>query len=279
MSERKYTLAAPARFSGVGAHTGKFVRVVLEPSDVGRVVFRRRDLDSLVVAVDPARSGARNCTLLSGEGACVRTVEHLLAALLMCGIDSAEVELDGEEVPILDGSALPLVRIIREAGKSPLADSRRVLVLAKPLALEEGPASIVLEPSGGFEISYSIEYRHPLIGEQRVSFRLDEDTFRTQIAPARTFGFLKDAEKLRAKGLALGSSLENTVVLDDERVVNPPLRFPDEFVRHKVLDLVGDLALLGAPLRTRVSAVRAGHDLHLRAVRALHENKAEFFQA
>ena len=279
VSERQHTLAGPADFSGIGAHTGRIVRVVLSPSDSGRIVFRRRDLDGLPVGVDPARAGAQSCTFLFSEGARVRTVEHLLAALLMCGVDSAEVVLDGEEIPVLDGSASPLVRLVENAGTRELDADRVPLILAKPFIVDEGRASILFEPASELEVSYVIEYPHPAIGRQELSLRLDGETFRTQVAPARTFGFLKDAERLKAMGLALGSSVDNTIVLDDDELVNPPLRFADEFVRHKILELVGDLALLGAPLRARVSARRAGHDLHLRAVRALHERRAEFFRS
>jgi len=272
-----HTLGASVEFSGVGAHTGRVVRVVINPSDAGRVVFRRRDLDGLGVEVDPERAETQSCTLLAGEGACVRTVEHLLASLLMCGVDSAEVTLDGEEVPILDGSASPFVEAVEGAGRRPLRRDRRVLVLAKALFLDDGAASISLEPAPDLEVSYLIEYPHPAIGRQEMSLRLDGKSFKERIAPARTFGFLKDVSKLKALGRARGSSLENTVALDDTGVVNPPLRFPDEFVRHKILDLVGDLALLGAPLRARVRALRAGHALHLRAVRALQRGREEFF--
>jgi UDP-3-O-[3-hydroxymyristoyl] N-acetylglucosamine deacetylase len=274
MAERKHTLAGPARFSGVGAHTGRFVRVTLKPSDGGRVFFRRSDLAGLVIGLDPARAEAQSCTVLRAEGGAVRTVEHLLAALLMCGVDSAEVELDGEEVPVLDGSAAPLVELVRREGKRELDEERTVLAVSEPLTLVEGDASICFEPAAGLEVSYLIEYGHPAIGRQEMSLELNEETFRTGVAPARTFGFLKDAEALRARGLALGSSLENAVVLDDAGVVNPPLRFPDEFVRHKILDLAGDLALLGAPLRARVTARRAGHGLHQRAVRELSRTAA-----
>lgn len=275
MSERKNTLAASAHFSGVGAHSGRIVRAALKPSDAGRIFFRRSDLGGLVIGLDPARAESPNCTVLRGEGGAVRTVEHLLAALLMSGLDSVEVELDGEEIPILDGSAAPLVELVRRAGKRELAEGRTILALREPLTLADGPASICFEPAAGLEISYLIEYKHPAIGRQELSLALDEETFRTGVAPARTFGFLKDAEMLKARGLALGSSLENAVVLDDAGVVNPPLRFPDEFVRHKILDLAGDLALLGAPLRARVTARRAGHGLHQRAVRELSRVVAE----
>ncbi len=263
-----HTLAREACFAGVGAHTGAEVRVRLRPSDQGRIVFLRTDLGGLIIPVNAASAQASQCMVLSEGGARVRTVEHLLAALLMSGVDSLEVELDGEEIPILDGSAAPLVEILEEAGRRPLSGPRRYLRVVRPLLVADGRSAVAFEPASNFEVSYEIDYPHPLIGEQKLALALDPEAFRSQVAPARTFGFLKDAERLRAQGLALGSSLENTLVLDDRGLVNPPLRFPDEFVRHKVLDLVGDLALLGAPLLGRVAARRAGHSLHLRAVQA-----------
>jgi len=268
--EQMQTLAREACFAGVGAHTGAEVRVRLRPSGQGRVVFRRMDLGGREVSVHPARAESSQCTVLFDGGVKIRTVEHLLAALMMGGVDSVEVELDGEEIPILDGSAAPLADIIVEAGLRPLSEPRRPFQVMKPLRVEDGRSAVSFEPHLSFEVSYAIEYDNPLIGKQELGLSLDPRTFRAEIAPARTFGFLKDAERLRAKGLARGSSVENTVVLDDRGLVNPPLRFPDEFVRHKILDLIGDLALLGAPFQGRVTASRAGHSLHLRAVQALH---------
>ena len=264
--EPLHTLAREARFAGVGAHTGVEVRVRLRPSDQGRVVFLRRDLGGLIIPVNPASAQASQCTVLSEGGVRVRTVEHLLAALLMTGVDSLEVELDGEEIPILDGSAAPLLEILEQAGRRPLSSPRRFLRVGRPLLVADGRSSVAFEPASNFEVSYEIDYSHPLIGRQELTLELGPEVFRSQVAPARTFGFLKDAERLRAQGLALGSSLDNTLVLDDRGLVNPPLRFADEFVRHKILDLVGDLALLGAPLLGRVTARRAGHGLHLLAV-------------
>jgi UDP-3-O-[3-hydroxymyristoyl] N-acetylglucosamine deacetylase len=267
--EPMQTLAREASFAGVGAHTGAEVRVRLRPSGQGRVVFRRMDLGGREVSVDPARAESSRCMVLFDGVVKILTVEHLLAALLMSGVDSVEVELDGEEIPILDGSAAPLVDLILRAGLQPLPQPRPVLRVKKHLRVEEGRSVVSFEPASAFEVLYEIEYQHPLIGKQELALALDPEAFRSQVAPARTFGFLKDAEQLRARGLARGSSVENSLVLDDRGLVNPPLRFPDEFVRHKILDLVGDLALLGAPLQGRVTARRAGHTLHLRAVRAL----------
>jgi len=269
MKAHKHTLMKEVAFSGVGVHSGKPVKLALRPSDSGRLVFRRMDLDGLELLPEPLSFGARNCTFLQRSEVRVRTVEHLLAALSMSGVDSATIELDAEEVPILDGSAAPFVKAIAAAGTTPIPAERKFLRVLKPFRLQEGDVFVAFVPDEAFRVSYTIEFSHPLIGRQDLSLALTPDSFAEEIAPARTFGFLKDAEIMRAMGLALGSSLENSVVLDDTNVVNPPLRFHDEFVRHKILDLVGDMAVVGAPLVGHVLASKAGHALHLRALHSL----------
>lgn len=266
------TLAAPVSFEGIGVHSGRPVRLRLLPSRRPGIVFRRTDLGNAEMSLSAARAEARNCTVLQGEPFSVRTVEHLLAALWIPGIDSLVVELDGDEVPIMDGSAEPFARAIQTAGVEALPSSGGTLSVVKPFRLEDGEAEIVFSPAGSdgdLEATYTIVFPHPAIGEQTLRRPLRWDVFIREIAPARTFGFYKDVDQLRARGLALGSSFENSIVLDEMSVMNGQLRFPDEFVRHKLLDLAGDLALLGRPLRARVSAVKAGHRLHHEAVRFL----------
>jgi UDP-3-O-[3-hydroxymyristoyl] N-acetylglucosamine deacetylase len=269
MVAHKHTLKKEVGFSGVGVHSGKPVKLALKPSDSGRLVFRRMDLGGLELLPEPLSFGARNCTFLQKSEGRVQTVEHLLAALSMSGVDSVTIELDAEEVPILDGSAAPFVRAIAAAGTTPVPAGRKFLRVLKPFRLQEGDAFVAFAPDEAFRVSYTIEFSHPLIGRQELSLTLTPDSFAEEIAPARTFGFLRDAEKMRALGLALGSSLENSVVLDDKNVVNPPLRFHDEFVRHKILDLVGDMAVAGTALVGHVEAAKAGHALHLRALHSL----------
>jgi UDP-3-O-[3-hydroxymyristoyl] N-acetylglucosamine deacetylase len=266
MKAQKRTLKTEVAFSGVGVHSGKSVDLTLKPSDSGRLVFRRMDLGGLELVPEPLAFGARACTFLQKSEGRVQTVEHLLAALSLSGVDSATIELDAEEVPILDGSAAPFVRAIAAAGTTPIEIERKFLRVLKPFRLQEGDIFVAFTQDEAFRVTYAIEFAHPLIGRQELSLVLTPESFAEEIAPARTFGFLKDADKMRAMGLALGSSLENSVVLDDANVVNPPLRFHDEFVRHKILDLVGDLAVAGAPLLGHVQAVKAGHALHLRAL-------------
>jgi UDP-3-O-[3-hydroxymyristoyl] N-acetylglucosamine deacetylase len=260
---------------GVGVHSGKPVRLNLVPSEDGGIVFRRSDLGGIETPLASAGFEARNSTAVVGDRFRVLTVEHLLATLLANGVGSAVIVLDADEVPIMDGSAQPFVRALVEAGTRALAAPGRGLRIARPFAVSDGGSSIVAEPPSGedvLDLSYTIEYPHPAIGCQSLSVRLSPQAFAREIAPARTFGFLGDVEELRRRGLALGASYDNTVVLDADKVVSGPLRFPDEFVRHKLLDLVGDLALLGRPLAGRVTAHKAGHRLHLEAVKFLLAN-------
>lgn len=269
---KKHTLARKVSFSGVGIHSGEQVRLSLKPSQSGKIVFRRLDLGGLEVAPDPRKVDALNCSCLVFESGRIQTLEHLLAALFVLGIDSLDIELEGSEIPILDGSAAPLVRAVLEAGAIPTDHRRRVVRLLKPHTLEDNGARLSFAPASDLAVSYAIDFDHPLIGRQEVSFDLTREAFVEEIAPARTFGFLKDAAELQKRGLARGGTPENAVILDDERVISGSLRFRDEFVRHKVLDLLGDLALFGFPLLGRFEAERAGHRLHLRAVVFLLEN-------
>ncbi len=271
--DRQQTLARPVTCRGIGVHSGQAARLTLLPAppDTG-LVFVRTDLPGLPVI--PARAanvvGTTLATSLGREGAEVSTVEHLLAALHGLGIDNAVAEVDGPEVPIMDGSAAPFVRLLDAAGRVVLDAPRRTLVVDRPVRVREGGREIAVEPADRLEIAYEIAFDHPAIPPQSLTLAVDPARFVAELAPARTFGFLAEVEALKARGLARGGSLENAVVVGPDRVLNPEgLRFPDEFVRHKALDLVGDLALLGLPLRGRVSVSRGGHQLHTRLVRAL----------
>jgi UDP-3-O-[3-hydroxymyristoyl] N-acetylglucosamine deacetylase len=267
------TIGRRIELSGVGVHSGRAVRLSLVPSGSGGVVFRRIDLGGAEMRLLLESIESRNSTTLVGAAFRVQTVEHLLAALFAFGVGSLVVELDAGEVPIMDGSAAPFAEALAAAGTRPLVETVEPFVIRAPLSVREGGAEVVFEPPDpgdpGLDLSYTIIYDHPAIGIQTRSVRLTSGTFAREIAPARTFGFLKDADALRRQGLALGSSLENTVVLDDDGVVSGPLRFSDEFVRHKLLDLAGDLALAGRPILGRVTARKAGHRLHLAAVKRL----------
>ncbi len=271
MIEKK-TVKKEVFISGVGIHSGQQISLTLRPSACGRIVFRRLDLGGREVEVDPLRVESENSSSLVSEGCAVQTVEHLLAVLYILGIDSLEIDLDGGEIPIMDGSALPLARAILESGLSRLPGRRKAVRILKPYTLQEGQTSLSFSPDQDFRLTYVIDFSHPAIGRQTLSFSPTRESFLAEIAPARTFGFLKDVPELWKKGLAKGGTLENAVVLDDEKVINGPLRFPDEFVRHKILDLIGDLALWGHPLLGHFQAWRAGHNLHLETVRFLLRN-------
>lgn len=265
----KATLKTEARLQGIGIHTGKEVDLCLKPSSSGEIVFRRVDLDGIEVKLDPRRVKTKNSTYLDSRGCQIKTLEHLLAVLYMFDIDSVIVEMNADEIPIMDGSAAPLVEAIRGAGIERLPEERVQLHILKPHQIKEEDASISFYPDMDFKISYCIEYDHPLIKKQELSLSVNKESFAAEIAPSRTFGFLKDVPALRAQNLALGGSLDNAVVLDNKGLLGGSLRFPDEFVRHKILDLVGDLSLLRSPVTGHFQAHRAGHRLHLKAVRFL----------
>ncbi|MCC7382567.1 MAG: UDP-3-O-acyl-N-acetylglucosamine deacetylase [Deltaproteobacteria bacterium] len=262
--------------AGTGLHSGRVVRFALLPAAPSAgIVFIRTDTHPAVEI--PARAAqvteTRLATTLGRDGVTIGTVEHLLAALHGLGIDNARVELDGPEVPIMDGSAAPFVELIR-AGGGTIAQSRpkRFVIVKRPIEVrdDDGERFARLEPASSFEIDCTVDFGHPLIRDQRFQLAASDRTFLREISRARTFGFARDVEAMRAAGLALGGSLENAVVVDDYSVQNPEgLRFPDEFVRHKVLDAIGDLALLGAPLIGRYVANKSGHALNTRLVAAL----------
>jgi UDP-3-O-[3-hydroxymyristoyl] N-acetylglucosamine deacetylase len=238
--------------------------------------FRRTDLgDFEVPATVQNLAGIQLATGLARDQVSVETVEHLLAALVSMGIDNVVVELNSPEVPIMDGSAAPFIYLIQEAGVKRQQARRKFLKIVRPIALSRGDKRIALYPSDHFKVTYSISYDHPLLRHQSRTLRITEDSFIEEIAPARTFTFLKDVEMLRQNGLALGGSLENAIVLGETGVLNNPLRFDDEFVRHKILDAVGDLALVGYPVIGHLVAHRAGHALHTEfAARILEEAHA-----
>lgn len=274
--EHQQTIASPAGTSGIGLHTGVPVnlRLVPAPANTG-IVFRRTDLEGFSIEAH-ARNVARvsYATSLMKKGVLISTTEHLLSALAAANVDNVVVEIDNLELPILDGSALPFIRLIAQAGLRRLRARRTYAKVLKPVEVVDGPKRIAVYPSTGFCITYRIAFLHPLIGEQTLEFFPARGNYETEIAPARTFGFIEEVEMLRKSGLVRGGSLENAVVLTREGVLNPEgLRFPDEFCRHKVLDLVGDLALLGRPLIGHVVATRAGHAMHIALLARLLREK------
>jgi UDP-3-O-[3-hydroxymyristoyl] N-acetylglucosamine deacetylase len=262
MSYRR-TLRRSVGCTGIGLHSGKRVRLDLRPAPPEHGIrFRRTDVGVEIPATLESLGGVDHATRLVRDGVCIDTVEHLLSALFALGVDDAIVEVDGPEVPVLDGSAAPFVILIHEAGLKPLAVVRRHLKVLRPVEVVRGGKTMRISPSDHFRVSYAIGFDHPLLRHQTVSVRVTSETFVEMVAPARTFGFLRDVETLRQSGLALGGSLENAVVIGETGVLNNKLRFEDEFVRHKVLDAIGDLSLLGHPVVGHLEAVKAGHALH-----------------
>ena len=271
---RQRTLKSLIRASGVGLHTGQKVRMTLRPAPVDTgIVFRRVDLASPVDI--PARAElvgeARLASTLVKGDVKVHTVEHLMSAFGGLGVDNAFVDLDAPELPIMDGSASPFVLLIQQAGIEQQAAPKRFLRVKKSIEVNDGDKWARLEPYEGYRLSFSIDFRHPVIEKSTQSVVVDfaETSYLKEIARARTFGFMHEVENLRESGLALGGGLENAVVLDEYRVLNAEgLRFADEFIRHKLLDAVGDLYLLGKPLLGAFSAHKSGHALNNRLLRA-----------
>ncbi len=258
------TIRVPVHCTGVGLHSGAPVSLRILPAAAGTgIVFHRTDLESF-----PVEASGRNvarvsyATSLMKRGVLISTTEHLLSAFIGVGIDNAIVELDNLELPILDGSAQPFVEMIQRAGIRKQRRSRTYLRIVRDIELREGDKFIAVYPGETYSVSYSINFPHPLIGKQSFGVRLTNGSYLKEIAPARTFGFLHEAEAMRQQGLIRGASTENAIVLDRNEVLNPPLRFADEFVRHKVLDLIGDLALIGKQILGSVVADRAGHAMH-----------------
>jgi UDP-3-O-[3-hydroxymyristoyl] N-acetylglucosamine deacetylase len=269
------TLRRQISCAGIGLHSGNKVTLTLKPAlpDTG-VVFRRTDLGLEIPATVKHLAAFQYATVLGRDGATVDTVEHLLAALVSVGIDNIVVELNHNEVPIMDGSAAPFLYLIQEAGIRRLSAPRRYLKILRPVQIANGDKRIAIYPSDHFKVTYTISFDHPMLRHQSRTERITEYSFAESIAPARTFGFLKEVESLRQNGLALGGSLENAIVIGDAGVLNA-LRFEDEFVRHKILDAIGDLALVGHPIIGHVVAHRAGHALHTAlAARLLEEHDA-----
>jgi len=273
----QHTLAAPVSINGIGLHTGVTVNVRLCPAPANRgIVFKRTDLESFAIEAH-SRYVARvsYATSLMRKGVLISTTEHLLSALAGLNVDNAYVELDNLELPILDGSALPFVKFIAKAGVRRQRARRTYVKVVRPVEVAEGDKRLAVYPSETLEINYRILFPHPLIGEQTLEFAPNPTNYAAEIAPARTFGFLEEVELLKKSGLIRGGSLENAVVLTRNTVLNPEgLRFPDEFCRHKVLDLIGDLALLGRPLLGHVVAERAGHAMHAQLVARLLREKS-----
>ncbi len=278
MSANQRTLRSEVSFSGVGLHSGAQATLVFRPAPVNSgIKFVRSDLAARpeiradVKNAVPSGDHARR-TILGRDDVTISTVEHVLAAVHGLGIDNVTIELNTSEPAEPDGSSAPFVDVLKRAGVVEQDSAKRFIEVKTPVALTEDGVELVALPHPGLRISFTIHYDHPLIGTQFASFDISEQVFEEQIAPARTFSLLKDVEALRGQGLIKGGSLGNSIVIGDEKILNEgPLRFPDEFVRHKILDLLGDLCLLGGPLRAHIISVRSGHASNLKLVNLLRE--------
>ncbi len=271
------TVARPVACSGIGVHSGKTVTVTIKPAPVNHgIQFARTDLmDSPGIAarfnmvVDTSLA-----TVIGYNGFIISTIEHLMACFAGQGIDNALVELDSYEMPIMDGSGGPFAEIIRSAGVEDQSGARCFFVVKEPIEVKRDGKFVGIYPDPTYKITYTIDYDHPLIGRQTCTVDVNDGTFNTQIAPARTFGFLEEYELMKHYGLAQGGSLDNVLVVDEDDVVNPDgLRYPDEFVRHKILDCIGDFALLGMPILGHVVAEKSGHAFNHEFLETFFEKK------
>jgi len=267
------TLAQSVHVHGVGLHTGRPVEVVLHPAGANQgIFFFRRDTGTAIPALAEEAGRLDYSTSLGAPGSDVGTVEHLLSGAAGLGITNLLVEVDGPEMPILDGSALPWVRsfqragVVRQGARIPVWQPSRTIAVSAP-----GGKHLEIRPSRDLRVTYSIDFPSRVIGRQSITLVITPETYVQHVAPARTFGFLAEYEWLKSKGLARGASAENCIVVGDDRIENGDLRFPDEFVRHKVLDLLGDLALVGQPIAGHIVASRAGHALHAQLAMAIRE--------
>lgn len=260
------TIAHPIMISGIGLHSGQRINMTLRPAEAGTgIVFHRSEGDR-TVSIEAIASNVvdtRLATVIGKGGLSVSTVEHLMAALTAFGIDNLHVDIDGPEVPVMDGSGAPFCELLRSTGVHSLNRSRKYLAIRKPITVIDGEKRVTLIPSRFFRITFDIAFDHPCISLQHRSIKFSQELFCREIAPARTFGFLKEVEYLKANGLARGGSMDNAVVIGEDSILNPEgLRFRDEFVRHKILDSVGDFSLAGYPILGHIKAYKAGHDIN-----------------
>ena len=276
---RQRTLKNIVRATGVGLHTGKKVYLTLRPAAPNTgIVFRRVDLDRVVdIKADPyAVKDTRLSSCLEKDGTRIQTVEHLMSALAGLGVDNVYVDLSEGEVPIMDGSASPFVFLIQSAGVEEQSAAKKFIRILKPVEVRADDKWVKFEPYAGFRVDFSIDFNHPVFAEtnRRVVVDFAEMSFIKEVSRARTFGFMQDVETLRSQGLALGGSLDNAIVMDEYRVLNADgLRYEDEFVKHKALDAIGDLYLLGRPLIGAFTAFKSGHALNNQLLRRLVEEK------
>jgi UDP-3-O-[3-hydroxymyristoyl] N-acetylglucosamine deacetylase len=273
---RQRTVRDEVSCTGIGLHSGHKVSLAIKPAPADHgISFSRRDLPGhpSIKAVSENVVDTTLCTSIGYNGFKVSTIEHLMAAFFGLGIDNARVELDGPEVPIMDGSSAPFIFLLKSTGIKEQKNPKRFVVIKKPFQINEGNKSVSVRPSKELKITYTIDFQHPLLKNQEYGLRFSGKDFVQEISRARTFGFLKDIETLRENGLAMGGSLDNAIVIDDFRIINEDgLRYKDEFVRHKILDFIGDLAILGSPIIGHFVVQKSGHFLNQHMLKKLIES-------
>ena len=281
--EKQKTIASQVSLSGVGIHTGNKVNIILKPAEIDSgLTFIRTDIigsprikanvQSLLLAplgVSTPKFSRRSS--IGSQGAEIQTVEHLMAALSSLGIDNIDVAIDSNEVPGLDGSAANFIEAIEKAGIKEQEKARYCFTVKEPICISEGTSSITITPAEEFKISYTLNYDHPLLEAQFLEVTINPESFKTAIAPARTFCLESEASELQNKGLGLGANYENTLVVGRKGVIKNKLRFQNEFVRHKILDLIGDLYLAGCPIKGHVVALKSGHSINLKVAQKIYE--------
>ncbi|MCH7504354.1 UDP-3-O-[3-hydroxymyristoyl] N-acetylglucosamine deacetylase [PVC group bacterium] len=280
MSEAQKTIAEEANYAGIGLHTGNEVAVTFKPApmDYG-IRFIRVDLPGkpeLPADVSLVRDVSRGTTI-GEKDVKIHTVEHMLAAITGLGIDNIQIELNSNETPVMDGSAEPIVKVLKSAGCTVQDKAKRFFQVRQIVHCSLNDMHIVVMPANELRISFTIDYQHPALGAQYHSLVINEKSFENEIAPARTFCFLSEVEKLRSQGLIKGGTLDNAVVLGDDKILNENMRFPDEFVRHKILDLIGDLTLLGSPIKAHILSIKSGHACNVKLVEKLRKMESRNF--
>ncbi|OQY20493.1 MAG: UDP-3-O-[3-hydroxymyristoyl] N-acetylglucosamine deacetylase [Desulfobacteraceae bacterium 4572_35.1] len=264
------TISKPSKISGIGLHTGNNITMRLHPAPANTgVIFHKTDGEHTqsIKATSANVVDTKMATVIGANNVSVSTIEHFMAALTACHIDNLHVYIDGPEVPIMDGSAAPFINLLQKTGVSRLNTSRKMLVINKPIKLVEGDKQISIIPSRFFKISFSLSFNHPCVREQHRSVNLTPESLRQEVASARTFGFYEEVEYLKSIGLARGGSLQNAVVIGKDKIINPEgLRYHDEFVRHKILDTIGDFSLLGYNILGHIKSDKSGHDLNHKMV-------------
>lgn len=275
---KQTTLAKSIEGIGIGLHKGEPIEILLEPLEANSgIVFYRKDIGLLVQALPQNVINTQMATVIGNAQGYISTIEHLLSAVYAYGIDNIRIVLDGAEVPVMDGSSASFCMMLDEAGKRVLDATKQVLIIKKEVEVQDGKKFARVTPSLKPTYSFIIDFDHPVIGRQEYSFEFSRKSFIEEISRARTFGFLRDVQMLRSKGLALGGSLDNAVVMDDKKILNPEgLRFSNEFVRHKILDAIGDLSLLGAPFIGNYESYAGSHNLNHELTKAILRDPSNY---